>query len=115
MDNKFPELESYFQKLTDATDSIAAINTHYEADHDRDFQVLEDIFQDIQSREWEKTDNNYYNLWWNVVAPMRDAHEKAKRHEIPPKCHEEAVIIEETFQWNCTNEEHNIKLGENNG
>lgn len=63
MDNKFPELESYFQKLTDATDSIAAINTHYEADHDRDFQVLEDIFQDIQSREWEKTDNNYYNLF----------------------------------------------------
>ncbi len=60
---KFPELESYFQKLTDATDNVAAINTHYEADHNKDFDVLEGIFTDIQSLEWEKTDPSYFNLF----------------------------------------------------
>jgi hypothetical protein len=25
---------------------------------------------------------------------------------IPPKCHNEAVLNEETAQWNCENEEH---------
>jgi hypothetical protein len=59
----YPELESYFQALTDATDNIAAINTHYEADHEKDFQILEDIFKDIQSFEWEKTETSYYNLF----------------------------------------------------
>lgn len=27
---------------------------------------------------------------------------------IPPKCHEEAILNEETAQWNCENEEHNV-------
>ncbi|MCB1144182.1 MAG: PLU-1-like domain protein [Leptospiraceae bacterium] len=60
---KFPELESYFQSLTDTTDNIAIINTHYEADHEKDFQDLENIFQNIQSIEWETADNGYYNLF----------------------------------------------------
>lgn len=61
--DKFPELESYFQSLTDATDNIASINTHYDVDHNRDFEVLEGIFKDIQSHEWEKTEVGYYNLF----------------------------------------------------
>jgi hypothetical protein len=59
----YPELESYFQVLTDTTDNIAIINTHYEADHDRDFQQLEDIFNDITSRPWEHSPDNYYVLF----------------------------------------------------
>ena len=27
---------------------------------------------------------------------------------IPPKCHNEAILIEETCNWNCSNEEHHI-------
>jgi hypothetical protein len=27
---------------------------------------------------------------------------------IPPKCHEEAVINEDTCLWNCTNEAHDL-------
>lgn len=65
---KYPELESYFQTLTDATDSIAAINTHYEADHEKDFLALEEIFRDIQSIEWEKTETPYYNLFTSYFS-----------------------------------------------
>ena len=32
---------------------------------------------------------------------------------IPPKCHEEAVLDEDTCLWTCTNEEHK-PLGETN-
>jgi hypothetical protein len=63
LQHNFPELESYFQILTDVTDNIAIINTHYEADHDRDFQQLEDIYEDIITHPWEKTDDRYYSLF----------------------------------------------------
>ena len=58
-----PELESYFQKLTDITDSIAIINTHYEADHDSDFKKLEEFYTDLQTHHWERSDEKYYNLF----------------------------------------------------
>ena len=29
---------------------------------------------------------------------------------IPPKCHEEAILNNETAQWVCGNEEHNVDL-----
>jgi len=29
---------------------------------------------------------------------------------IPPKCHEEATLNNDTAQWNCENEEHNVTL-----
>ncbi len=59
----FPDLEAYFQALTDTTDSIAIINTHYEQDHDKDFKQLDDIFQDIISRPWEHSPDDYYLLF----------------------------------------------------
>ncbi len=60
---EFPELESYFQRLTDITDNIAIINTHYEADHERDFKDLEDFHQNLVTLSWEITDNIYYRLF----------------------------------------------------
>jgi hypothetical protein len=27
---------------------------------------------------------------------------------IPPKCHDDAVLVEETCNWNCSNEEHHM-------
>ncbi len=29
---------------------------------------------------------------------------------IPPKCHDEATLNNDTTQWNCENEEHNVTL-----
>ncbi|MEM7181357.1 MAG: PLU-1-like domain protein [Spirochaetota bacterium] len=63
MADNFPELESYFQQLTDITDNVALINTPYGGDHDFDFQQMEDFYQDIISKEWEDTDKEYYNLF----------------------------------------------------
>ena len=31
---------------------------------------------------------------------------------VAPKCHDEAVLDETTAQWNCSNLDHQIKLGE---
>lgn len=60
---EFPDLESYFQTLTDITDNIAIINTHYETDHEKDFKDLEDFFRDLNSKPWELADNSYYRLF----------------------------------------------------
>ncbi|MCE9499055.1 MAG: PLU-1-like domain protein [Leptospira sp.] len=58
-----PELESFFQELTDITDNIAIINTHYDADHDSDFAQLEAFYQEMISHPWETADGEYYNLF----------------------------------------------------
>ena len=58
-----PELESYFQELTDITDNIAVINTHYDADHDGDFVQMEAFYQDMISYSWETADGEQYNLF----------------------------------------------------
>jgi hypothetical protein len=29
---------------------------------------------------------------------------------IPPKCHDEAILNNDTAQWNCENEGHNVNL-----
>lgn len=58
-----PELESYFQKLTDITDNIAIINTHYEADHESDFRALESFFADVVSHNWEESEPKYFDLF----------------------------------------------------
>ncbi|HMV79968.1 MAG TPA: PLU-1-like domain protein [Leptospiraceae bacterium] len=60
---EFPELEPYFQAITDITDNIASINTHYDVDHEKDFSELEKIAVDVFSRSWEKTDENYFKLF----------------------------------------------------
>lgn len=59
----FPELEPYFQQLTDITDNVSIVNTHYERDHESDFKDLENFFQDIISRPWEMSDDKFYNLF----------------------------------------------------
>jgi len=46
---------------------------------------------------------NYAGIGYTYDA-QRDAF-------IPPKCHDEAVLDEETCLWNCTNDEHK-PLGE---
>lgn len=42
---------------------------------------------------------NYAGIGYSYDA-VRDAF-------IPPKCHDEATLNEDTCRWNCTNAEHN--------
>ncbi|MDX1961170.1 MAG: PLU-1-like domain protein [Leptospiraceae bacterium] len=60
---EFPDLEVFFQRLTDVTDQIAIINTHYDADHEKDFTEMESIFETIKTFPWEKSDSKYYTLF----------------------------------------------------
>lgn len=60
---EYPELESYFQKLTDITDRIAMMNNHFDATPEIDIPQLADFFEDIQSKDWENTDREYYELF----------------------------------------------------
>jgi hypothetical protein len=57
------DLESYFQTLTDLTDTIAVVNSPYESDFDHDIGQLEQYFSDIASRPWETSERDYFNLF----------------------------------------------------
>ncbi|ABZ95936.1 PLU-1-like domain protein [Leptospira biflexa] len=60
---EYPELESYFQKITDITDRIAMMNNHFDATPEIDIPQLSEFFEDIQSKDWENTDREYYELF----------------------------------------------------
>ncbi|MDV6236400.1 hypothetical protein CH379_012260 [Leptospira ellisii] len=60
---ELPDLESYFQTLTDITDTIAVINSPYESDFDRDIGQLEQYYSDVTSRPWESSEREYFNLF----------------------------------------------------
>lgn len=59
----FPELETYFQSLTDITDTISILNSPYESDFDADIAKMEDFLKDIQSKDWASTERDYFNLF----------------------------------------------------
>ena len=61
---------------------------------------------------WVKTSYNG-NIRKNY-AGIGYSYDVARDAFIAPKanCHAEEVFDEATCRWNCTNEEHNIKLGE---
>ncbi|GBF51832.1 hypothetical protein LPTSP4_33700 [Leptospira ryugenii] len=60
---EFPELETYFQKLTDITDRIAMMNNHFDATPDADIPRLVEFFEDIQKHSWENAEREYYELF----------------------------------------------------
>lgn len=59
---------------------------------------------------WVKT--SYNNNIRKNYAGVGYTYDEGRDAFIAPKCHDEAVLDEATCRWNCTNEEHNIKLGE---
>lgn len=60
---EFPELEAYFQNLTDITDRVAMMNNHFDATPEVDVPKLYDFFADIEGRTWETTEREYYELF----------------------------------------------------
>jgi len=61
---------------------------------------------------WVKT--SYNNNIRKNYAGVGYTYDEGRDAFIAPKanCHTEEVLDEATCQWNCTNEEHNIELGE---
>ena len=61
---------------------------------------------------WVKT--SYNNNIRKNYAGIGYTYDEGRDAFIAPKanCHAEEVLDEATCRWNCTNEEHNIKLGE---
>jgi hypothetical protein len=45
----------------------------------------------------------------NKFAGINDIYDAAQDVFYAPKCHDEAVLDEATYQWICTNEAHTIK------
>ena len=62
--------------------------------------------------KWVKT--SYNNNIRKNYAGIGYTYDEGRDAFIGPKanCHAEEVLDEATCRWNCTNEEHNIKLGE---
>lgn len=60
---EFPDLESYFQSLTDITDRVAMMNNHFDATPGEDIPNMLSFYADIQSKAWEATDREYYELF----------------------------------------------------
>jgi len=61
---------------------------------------------------WVKT--SYNNNIRKNFAGIGYTYDEGRDAFIAPKanCHAEEVLDEATCRWNCTNEEHNIELGE---
>jgi len=61
---------------------------------------------------WVKT--SYNNNIRKNYAGVGYTYDEGRDAFIAPKanCHAEEVLDEATCRWNCTNEEHNIELGE---
>ena len=61
---------------------------------------------------WVKT--SYNGTIRKNYAGIGYTYDEGRDAFVAPKanCHTEEVLDEATCRWNCTNEEHNIKLGE---
>ena len=67
------------------------------------------FFEGLGGR-WVKT--SYNNNIRKNYAGIGYTYDEGRDAFIAPKCHDEAVLDEATCRWNCTNEEHNIDIGE---
>jgi hypothetical protein len=56
---------------------------------------------------WIQT--SYNNNFRGKFAGIGDVYDDARDVFYAPKCHDEAVLDEATYQWICTNEAHTIK------
>ena len=50
---------------------------------------------------------SYNNNYRKNYAGIGYTYDSTRDAFIPPKCHEEATLNEDTCLWNCTNEAHN--------
>ncbi len=60
---EYPELESYFQELTDITDKVATMNTHFDATPKEDIEKLLDFYAKLKEIPWEYSERSYFELF----------------------------------------------------
>lgn len=60
---EFPDLDSYFQKLTDITDRIAMMNNHFDATPEVDIPAMQSFYEEISTMAWEQTEREYFDLF----------------------------------------------------
>jgi len=78
------------------------VGNNYDPAGDEGYQWLIDNL----GGTWVKTSYNA-NIRKNY-AGIGYAYDSVRDAFIPPKCHNEATLNEDTCRWDCTNSEHNI-------
>jgi hypothetical protein len=66
-----------------------------------------EAFMNSLGGTWVKTSYNG-NIRKNF-AGIGYTYDSVRDAFIPPACHEEAILNEENYQWDCSNETHSIK------
>lgn len=61
---------------------------------------------------WKQT--SYNNTFRKHYAGIGFTYDAERNAFIPPKCHDEAVINEETCTWDCVNPQHTIEVTDGN-
>ncbi len=59
----FPELEPYFQTLTDITDRIAMMNNHFDATPEVDVPAMITFYDQTIAMPWELADREVFDLF----------------------------------------------------
>jgi hypothetical protein len=65
---EYPELESYFQRLTDITDKIATMNTHFDATPKQDIEELLAFYDELVATPWEQAEKSYFDLFCSFFS-----------------------------------------------
>jgi hypothetical protein len=56
--------------------------------------------------KWKQT--SYNGSFRKNYAGINYTYDQSRDAFIPPKCHEEAILNEDTCHWNCANEAHSL-------
>lgn len=65
---EYPELESYFQELTDITDKIATMNTHFDAKPQEDIDGMLKFHESLLEIPWEHSEKQYFDLFCSYFS-----------------------------------------------
>jgi len=60
---ELPQLEKYFQGLTDITDQIAIMNSHYESSPGDSIQEMQGFFGNLVELNWDESEKEYFDLF----------------------------------------------------
>jgi hypothetical protein len=65
---EYPELETYFQELTDITDKVATMNTHFDATPKDDIQAMLKFHENLLTIPWEHSEKPYFELFCSYFS-----------------------------------------------
>ena len=67
---------------------------------------VEDFAVELFGGVWKQT--SYNGTIRKNFAGIDFIYDEIKDAFIPPKCHDEAILDEQTYQWTCSNLDHDI-------